>query len=280
MAPSRSTPTGGFTYTPAGNYNGADSFTYSVSDGSGDSGIVTVTITVNGVNDAPVAVAESFSTIEDTPLVVDAPGVTGNDSDVDGDALSALMVRGPRHGTLVLNVDGSFSYAPASNYDGADSFTYKVNDGTADSNVVTVAIAISDVIDAPVSVDNSYTKNEDTTLSVAAPGVLGNDRAGDSPGPMTAVLTSQASHGSVTLNCGRQLQLHARGRLQRNRQFHVSGARRHDGVGSRNGHDHRQSRQRSARNDGRDATARTRTRRSRLRHPACSAMTSTSTAPR
>ncbi len=132
--------------------------------GRRDSGVVTVTITVNAVNDVPVATADSFSTAEDTPLVVDGPGVIGNDTDADGDSLTAVLVRGPRHGTLALNADGSFSYTPAANYNGADSFTYQVNDGTADSNVVTVAIAISAVVDAPMAVDNSYSKNEDISV--------------------------------------------------------------------------------------------------------------------
>ena len=100
--------------------------------------MATVTSTVTPVNDAPVAVADSYSTDEDTALTVAAPGVLANDTDVDGDPLTAVMVSDPAHGTLTLNADGSFVYTPAANYNGADSFTYKANDGTADSNVATV----------------------------------------------------------------------------------------------------------------------------------------------
>ena len=57
----------------------------------------------------------------------------GNDSDVDGDALTAVLVSGPANGTLTLNADGSFTYTPDANFNGTDSFTYKANDGTADS---------------------------------------------------------------------------------------------------------------------------------------------------
>ena len=58
-----------------------------------------------------------------------------NDTDADGDALTAILVTGPAHGTLALNADGSFIYTPAANYNGADSFTYKASDGSADSDV-------------------------------------------------------------------------------------------------------------------------------------------------
>jgi len=93
-------------------------------------------------NTAPVAVGDSYTTAEDTALLVNAPGVLENDTDVDGDALTAVLVSGPSHGTLTLNANGSFTYMPALNYSGADSFTYKANDGQADSNVTTVNLTI------------------------------------------------------------------------------------------------------------------------------------------
>ena len=86
-----------------------------------------------------MADADSYTTTEDTPLVVAAPGVLANDTDVDGDTLTA----GPRQraratARSTLNANGSFTYTPAANYNGPDSFTYRLNDGTADSNVATV----------------------------------------------------------------------------------------------------------------------------------------------
>src|SRR5213075_516918 len=163
---------GGFTYLPAANYLGSDSFTYQANDGALNSGIATVTITVGGVNDAPVAVDDSYTTLEDTILNVPAIGVLTNDTDVDGDTLSAILVSQPTHGVLTLNTNGGFSYLPATNYLGSDSFTYRANDGALNSGIATVTITIGGVNDAPVAVDDSYTTPEDTQLTVIAAGIL------------------------------------------------------------------------------------------------------------
>src|SRR6266540_3811392 len=190
---------GSFSYSPTANYNGTDSFSYRANDGQLDSGVATVTITINPVNDAPVAVNDSYTTAEDTTLTVGAPGVLANDSDVDGDNLTAVLVMGPSHGSLALNADGSFSYIPAANYNGPDSFSYKANDGAADSGVVVVTISVTPVNDAPVAANDSYTTAEDTALTVSAPGVLAND--GDVDGDsLSAVLVSGPEHGTVALN--------------------------------------------------------------------------------
>src|SRR5262249_29321736 len=123
---------GTVTYTPAANYNGADTFTYTISDGHRTADTATVSLTVTPVNDAPTATADAYSTDEDTTLTVGAPGVLGNDADVDGDSLTAALVAGPTHGMLTLSSNGSFTYTPAANFNGTDSFTYKPNDGQAD----------------------------------------------------------------------------------------------------------------------------------------------------
>src|SRR5439155_998046 len=134
---------GSFTYTPAANFRWSDSFTYRANDGQADSNVATVALTINPVNDAPVAANDGFATDEDTALTVTAPGVLGNDTDVDSPVLTAVVVTGPSHGTLTLDADGGFTYTPAGNFNGSDSFTYKANDGQADSNVATVALTIN-----------------------------------------------------------------------------------------------------------------------------------------
>src|SRR5206468_2023500 len=188
---------GGFSYTPAANFNGTDSFSYQASDGQAQSAVATVTITVRPVNDAPVAVNDAYTVNEDTMLSIGAPGVLANDSDVDANPLTAILVSGPSHGSLTLHADGSFQYLGATNYNGADSFTYKANDGVADSGAATVTITIVPVNDAPVVVSDAYTVNEDTTLSIAAPGVLANDSDVDGD-LLRALIVSLPAHGSLS----------------------------------------------------------------------------------
>ncbi len=134
-------PDGSFTYTPNANFNGTDTFTYAASDGA-ESAPATVTITVTPVNDAPVAVDGAYTAYLDTPLAVAVPGVLARATDVDGDALSALLVSGPSHGTLTLNEDGSFTYTPAEDYLGGDSFTYHASDASLESEEATVNITV------------------------------------------------------------------------------------------------------------------------------------------
>ncbi|MEX7471267.1 Ig-like domain-containing protein, partial [Mycobacterium adipatum] len=186
-------PDGSFTYTPDANYNGADSFTYTASDGTATSPVSTVTITIDPVNDAPVAVNDSFSTNEDTVLT---GNVLSNDSDTDGDTLTATLVNGPTNGTLTLNADGSFTYTPDADFNGADSFTYTATDGTATSDTATVSITVNPVNDAPVAVDDSFSTDEDSILTGT---VLSNDTDTESD-TLTATLVDGPTNGTLTLN--------------------------------------------------------------------------------
>jgi len=123
---------GSFNYVPAAEFRGQVSVRYTVSDGASNSN--KATITVNAVNDPPVATRESYVLDEDTSLtVVAAGGVLGNDSDVEGAPLSAALVNGPAHGTLTLAAHGAFSYSPEPNFNGTDSFTYRASDGPSRS---------------------------------------------------------------------------------------------------------------------------------------------------
>ncbi|MEE2641165.1 MAG: S8 family serine peptidase, partial [Planctomycetota bacterium] len=135
---------GSFTYEPDADYFGSDSFQYRANDGVKNSAAATVTITIDGVNDAPVAEADTYSTNQDETLDVSAGnGVLSNDSDVDDDDLSAILVSGTSNGTLTLSSDGSFSYVPDAGFTGSDSFTYQANDGQLDSDPVTVQIEVA-----------------------------------------------------------------------------------------------------------------------------------------
>lgn len=135
-------PDGSFSYTPLAGFVGTDSFTYFADDGS-DTGFATVTLVVNAVNEAPVGTADAYAVVQGGRLVIDAAeGVLANDSDADGDALSATLLTSPQHGVFSLNTDGSFTYVPDAGYVGADSFTYLLRDGTV-STPVTVTLAVN-----------------------------------------------------------------------------------------------------------------------------------------
>ena len=105
-----------------------------------------------GTNTAPVANNDggaAYTTNEDTALIIAAPGVLGNDSDAENNPLTAILVNPPANGTLSLNPNGSFTYTPNGDYNGTDSFTYKVNDGSLDSNTATVSLTVNAVNDPP-----------------------------------------------------------------------------------------------------------------------------------
>ncbi|MCA9978014.1 MAG: cadherin-like domain-containing protein, partial [Anaerolineales bacterium] len=96
-------------------------------------------------NTAPEALPDSYTTPQDIPLIVDAPGVLDNDSDPDDDPLTADLVTTPVHGTLALQADGGFSYTPDAGYSGEDSFTYRAYDGLAYSEPTTVQLTVTPV---------------------------------------------------------------------------------------------------------------------------------------
>jgi VCBS repeat-containing protein len=123
--------------------------------------------------------------------------VLTNDTDADGDSLTAALVNGPAHGTLSVNANGFLTYAPTTGYSGSDSFTYKANDGTADSNVATVSLTV--VNHAPVAGNATYTMDKNNTLTVSTPGLLTNctDADGDS---LTTALVNGPAHGTLSLN--------------------------------------------------------------------------------
>ncbi len=148
-------PDGSFAYQPNENWHGTDGFEYVAYDGELTSVTLQVTLTVNPVNDPPVAGNDAYDAVEDTKLTIAAPGVLANDNDpVEGDPITAVLDDDVDHGTLVLNPDGSFEYTPDANYNGTDQFTYYANDGTDNSLVpATVVLTIEPVNDAPVALD-------------------------------------------------------------------------------------------------------------------------------
>ena len=152
---------GTLSYAPAANRNGVATVTVQVHDNGGgaDTSVPqTFTIEVTGDNDPPLAAPDSYTVNEDVTLMaLAAVGVLANDTDADaGTSLSAVKVSDPSNGTLTLNANGSFTYAPNAHFFGTDAFTYRANDGSANSNVVTVSLTVNAVNDAP-----SFTKGAD-----------------------------------------------------------------------------------------------------------------------
>jgi hypothetical protein len=174
------------TYTPAANYNGSDSFTFKVNDGKVDSSPATVSITINAVNDPPVANAQAVTTNEDT-----AKAITLTGSDVDGNPLTYAVLTQPGHGTL-SGTAPSLTYTPALNYNGADSFTFKVNDGQVDSAAAAISITVTAVNDAPVANAQSVTTAEDTAKAVT---LTGSDVENS---PLTFAVVTQPGHGALS----------------------------------------------------------------------------------
>lgn len=191
---------GSFTYTPHADYNGADSFSYVVTDGQLVSDAIMVAITVAAVNDAPSAENDHYSTDEDQQLAVNAPGVLGNDTDIDSETLTATLIDGVEHGVLELSPDGSFVYTPDENFNGTDSFTYQASDGELAGELVVVEITVGAVNDAPLGENDMYEASEDAPLTViATSGVMGNDSDVDGDA-LTVMLVAPAANGTVELN--------------------------------------------------------------------------------
>lgn len=157
-------------FRPTPNFNGLAGFSYRVSDGKSMSSVGRVNLHVNPVNDTPIAGADNFSTAEDVPLSIATTALLANDSDVDADELTVREVTAPSHGTATL-VQGQLTYVPSPDWYGADSFAYKVSDGTAVVNGH-VTVHVDSRNDAPIVVDDEVATAEDTQVVID---VLAND---------------------------------------------------------------------------------------------------------
>jgi VCBS repeat-containing protein len=161
---------GSFAYANDGTSAESDSFTYGASDGSKSSPArVTITIIADR---PPIASNDSYTAAPGTTLTSAAPGILANDTDPDGDPLTAILVSGVSHGTLTLNANGSFTYTSDAGNAAADSFTYQASDGTLQSNAATVTITIDSAIHANA---DTFGAAQNTPRAVDAPGVLSND---------------------------------------------------------------------------------------------------------
>lgn len=181
-----------FSYTAQAGFVGTDSFVYVADDDGLKSAPATVTITVLATNHAPVAKDDQVSTNAGTPVRID---VLANDTDADGDKLTARIVCAPCHGTLSLNVDGSYTYTPTKGWYGTDSFSYRDSDGQTDSNVAMVCITVAPVNHAPTARNASFQVQKDGSVRIDF-GCLIDDADGD----CLTLSLGRASHGTLSRN--------------------------------------------------------------------------------
>ncbi len=184
-------PDGTLTYVPDANFNGSDTITYVISDGNGGTSTAAVDVTVNAVNDPPVAVDDVATTNEDTPVTI---GVLGNDTDIDGDPLTVTAATSP-DGTVVINPDGTITFTPNPNFNGPTTISYTISDGNGGTSTATVSVTVDAVNDPPVANMDSATTDEDTPVDIA---VLTNDT--DVDGDPLNVTAADAPNGTVTIN--------------------------------------------------------------------------------
>ncbi|WP_152992905.1 tandem-95 repeat protein [Pseudomonas citronellolis] len=188
---------GSYSYTPAADYNGPDSFVVTVSDGQGGEAEQLVTVTVTPVNDAPVFTSPASQSIAEDDVLHGQLAA----SDVDGDALTYALKNGsaPAHGSVVVNGDGSYSYTPLANYNGTDSFTVTVSDGQGGLAEQLVTVTVTPVNDAPVAASDSKTTGENSVLSDQVPAASDIDSPVN-PNGYALVSGPGTGNGNLTFN--------------------------------------------------------------------------------
>jgi hypothetical protein len=191
---------GNVVFTPDANFNGEATFDYSISDGNGGTSTSTVTVDVVAVNDAPVSGAPSFATAEDTLITVTAAELQAGSTDLDGDALSVsgVSLSDAAAGSLVDNLDGTWTFTPTANWNGTLSLDYSVSDGTA-TVAGSAALTVSAVNDNPVTTADSAAASEDTSVTITAASLLTNDTDVDGD-TMSLSAVSNAVGGTVALD--------------------------------------------------------------------------------
>ncbi|MEY4178124.1 MAG: hypothetical protein RLY70_1698, partial [Planctomycetota bacterium] len=156
---------GSFTYTPPANYFGTVTFTYRVNDGQLNSNNATVTITVNNVNEPPVAVADTATTSAGRAIILN---VLANDTDSDGtlDPTTVNIVSSPANGTAVAGADGRVTFTSSGTFQGVTTFQYTVRDNNgAISNAATVTVTVGPPLPAYQNTTNRLDVNNDTFVT-------------------------------------------------------------------------------------------------------------------
>jgi len=174
------------TYSPNKNFSGPDSFTFKVNDGTSDSALTTVAVTISPANDPPIANNIDISVMEDMPVPVTLVGI-----DPDGDSLTCSIVTKPSNGTL-SGTEPNMSYTPNTNFNGLDSFTFRVSDGTLKSIPGTVSLVVNPADDPPIANGDNVTVPEDKVSHIM---LTGSDPDGD---PLTYSVLRAPTHGTLS----------------------------------------------------------------------------------
>ncbi|MEL7097742.1 MAG: Ig-like domain-containing protein [Pseudomonadota bacterium] len=167
---------GKLVFTPAENFNGDATITYTITDGT-ETASADVTVDVTPVNDAPDAMDDSDTTQEDTAIVVD---LLANDTDVDGDTLMVTFVSVPANqGTVVNNGDGTATFTPADNFTGTAMISYDIKDGNGGRDWAKHFVEVQPVNDGPIAGDDAFSEDEDGPAGDVEGNVLNNDTDAD-----------------------------------------------------------------------------------------------------
>ncbi len=179
-------PDGTFLYTPMANYNGSDNFTYIAKDASLYSAPATVSLTIDAIDDQPIASAASYTLDEESSVNFTLVG-----NDADGDALAFKIVTQPTHG-VVAGTASNLTYTPAANFNGEDALTFKITSAAAESAIATVSFTVAPQNDAPVAIGRSLTTDEDTAIPITLTATDEDNEA------LTFEISTQPHHGTIS----------------------------------------------------------------------------------
>ena len=186
---------GTVTYTPDADFNGTDTFEYTITDANGNTSTAVVTIFVDPV---PDAIDDIVSTDEDTPLNIDVLADNGNGADDQGDApATVIAVTDPLNGTVTINADGTVTYIPDADFNGTDTFDYTIEDANGDTSTATVTVTVATTPDAQ---NDIVVTDEDTPLNIDVLADNGNGADDQGAGPATVTAVTDPANGTVTIN--------------------------------------------------------------------------------
>ncbi|MBI5507982.1 MAG: tandem-95 repeat protein, partial [Deltaproteobacteria bacterium] len=203
VALSAAAPDGTVTYTPARDFFGLDSFSYTLGDAQGGANVATVNVYVAPLNDSPAGAADAVAADEDAVVTLSAAALVANDADIDGDplTLTAVDAASAGSGQVVLSA-GLVIYTPPANGSGQDTFSYTVSDPDGATSTAVVTVTLTPVNDGPVAAGDSVAGAEDTPLAIAEATLLANDTDVDLDTPAVTGVAATSARGAAVTRAG------------------------------------------------------------------------------